>query len=155
MPSPTSASNALTNTGDIPLINLSPDGNVIITINVSNEDDPSSQSESDQPHSQPLIRLLVNDTIIRSASEKFSATLLSPLELERQHQSKLLSHPSDVWPQPPTPPKEVVLPIPDDNMDPDALRTILCVLHLRNDLLNEVPKARELLHIALLADRYD
>ncbi|EAA28875.1 hypothetical protein NCU05911 [Neurospora crassa OR74A] len=155
MPPQTSVSNALTNTSDSPLIHLSPAANVIITINVINEDDPSSQSESDQPHSQPLIRLLANDTIIRSASQKFSATLLSPLEPECQQQNRLLSHPSDVWPQPPTPPKEVFLPIPDDNTDPDALRTILCVLHLRNDLVDEVPKPRELLHIALLADKYE
>ncbi|KHE88035.1 hypothetical protein GE21DRAFT_1166000, partial [Neurospora crassa] len=155
IPPQTSVSNAITNTSGIPLINLTPIGNVIITINVINEDDPPSQSNSDRPHSHPLIRLLVNDTIIRSASQKFSATLFSTLEPKRQQPSRLLSHPSDVWPQPPIPPKAVILPSPDDNTDPNALRTILCVLHLRNDLVTEVPKPRELLHIALLADKYD
>lgn len=35
------------------------------------------------------------------------------------------------------------------------MRTILCVLHLHNDLVTEIPKPRELLHIGLLADKYD
>ncbi|KAJ4397955.1 hypothetical protein N0V85_006405 [Neurospora sp. IMI 360204] len=139
--SPTSVSNALTGTGETPLINISPVGNVIITVSGH---DPS-QSESKFP---PLIRLRVNDTVIRSASERFSAMLFPRQVPERQ--SQVLSHPSDVWP---LQPKEVFLPDADDN--PQAMSIILCVLHLRNDLVAQVPKPRGLLQIALLADKYD
>jgi hypothetical protein len=83
------------------------------------------------------VRLRVHSLILRSASKIFGA-MFGPNWSEGQRLSKDL-------------PTEVSLP--ED--DAEAMRTILCVIHLRNDLVPEHLTTQDFLQIAIEVDKYD
>lgn len=142
----TSASNALVRTDELPpIIDISPVGSVIINAGCGTAHrDPSSVAGSESDY-QPLIRMRVSEHVLSSASDKFSETL-SPMRLPGAVGSQ-----SSGTRWPPIRTKELRFP----HDDPYAMKTIMCVLHLRNDLIDRIPNPRELLRIALLADHYD
>lgn len=82
-------------------------------------------------------RLLVSSVILRNSSPVFNV-LLGPKYAEGQ---KLSSKGS------------VEISLPED--DPEALTTILCVLHGRNDRVPEEIPGDDLCEIATLCDKYD
>lgn len=82
-------------------------------------------------------RVLVSSVILRNSSQVFNV-LLGPKYAEGQ---KLSSKGS------------VEVPLPED--DPEALTTILCVLHGRNDRVPEEIPGDKLCEIATLCDKYD
>ncbi|OPB46278.1 BTB domain-containing protein [Trichoderma simmonsii] len=83
------------------------------------------------------VELRVHSQCLVSASKVFGA-MLGPNWSEGQNLSK-------------NSPKEI--PLIED--DPKALYTICCVVHHRNDILPERISPRELLQIAIEADKYD
>ncbi|ROV92286.1 hypothetical protein VSDG_07238 [Cytospora chrysosperma] len=82
-------------------------------------------------------RLMVSSVILRNSSPVFDV-LLGPKYAEGQELSSKGS---------------VEVPLPED--DPEALTTILCVLHGRNDRVPEEIPGDKLCEIATLCDKYD
>jgi hypothetical protein len=83
------------------------------------------------------IRLRVSSQYLISASKIF-ASMFGPHWLEGQSLSK--HSPTDIL-------------LPEDNAE--AMRTICCVIHHRNDMLPEDLTAKDVLQIAILVDKYD
>ncbi|PVH91394.1 hypothetical protein DM02DRAFT_664040 [Periconia macrospinosa] len=83
------------------------------------------------------VRLRVQSQCLRSASKTFSA-MFGPRWSEGQRLSK--GSPTEV-------------PLPED--DADAMRTICCIVHHRNDLVSQHLTAKEILRIAIGVDKYD
>ncbi|KAI9694264.1 MAG: hypothetical protein M1820_009067 [Bogoriella megaspora] len=79
----------------------------------------------------------VNSALLRAASKVFNA-MLGPQFAEGQYFDK--SNLKDV-------------PLPED--DPGAMAALCSIIHYRNDLLEELPEARKIFFMAVLADRYD
>jgi hypothetical protein len=83
------------------------------------------------------VRLRVNSECLRAASNAFDA-MFKPEWSEGQNLSKEL-------------PTEI--PLPED--DADAMRTICCIVHHRNDLVLRRLTTKEILQIAIEVDKYD
>ncbi|KAK3380727.1 hypothetical protein B0T24DRAFT_664659 [Lasiosphaeria ovina] len=83
------------------------------------------------------VRLMVCSQVLRCASKVFDV-MFGP----RWSEGRDLSS---------TSPKEV--PLEED--DAEAMRTVCCVLHHRNDMVSEDPSPDEILKIAIEVDKYD
>jgi hypothetical protein len=83
------------------------------------------------------VRLRVYSQYLGSASDIFSA-MFGPDWSEGQKLSKLLP---------------IEVPLPED--DAEAMRTICCIIHHRNNLVSNYLRADKVLQIAIAVDKYD